>query len=105
MKKLILGLLLFFGVAKAETTFDAYDFYVEHLPAVCGTSTQIKQYADEFLDIEQEEAALKERVVELGKRKNQLQYDLIPALLKDADVEKIRIDNQGLLDDGSGDNQ
>jgi hypothetical protein len=47
MKKLILGLLLFFGVAKAETTFDAYDFYVEHLPAVCGTSTQIQKYAED----------------------------------------------------------
>ena len=45
MKKLILILSLFFGIAKAETTFESYDFYVEHLPAVCGISTQIEKYA------------------------------------------------------------
>jgi len=47
MKKLILGLLLFFGVAKAETDISTYQFYVEHLPSVCGSSQEVEKYASD----------------------------------------------------------
>lgn len=47
MKKLILGLLLFFGVAKAETDISTYQFYVENLPSVCGPSQEVEKYAND----------------------------------------------------------
>ena len=45
MKKLILGLLLFCGIATADEK--TYEFYIEHLPAVCGSHEEVLRYADD----------------------------------------------------------
>ena len=47
MKKLILSLLLFCGIAVADEDVKTYDFYIEELPAICGTHEEVLRYAND----------------------------------------------------------